>query len=197
MAHKNKLLTVPGLLIFLSGFFIFMGIITGEIFYTLEFNTRDHYISELAAALPPHTIVPQPSATIFNLTMMVTGLMVIVGTFFVHAAFKKFLSSIPLGLCGIGLLGVGVFPGNIAPWHGIFAMVLFISGGTAAITSYRIVRPPLRYVFIGLGMISLVFLFTYKAFIPALGVGGAERWVFYPIVFWLTGLGGYLLGSKE
>lgn len=197
MAHKNNSLTVPGLLIFLSGFFIFMGIITGEIFYTLEFNTRDHYISELAAALPPHTIVPQPSATIFNLTMMVTGLMVTGGTFYVHTAYKKLLSSIPLGLLGIGLLGVGIFPGNIAPWHGIFAMVIFLAGGVGAITSFRIVKSPLRFVFICLGLISLFFLFTYNSFVPALGVGGTERWVFYPIVFWLTGLGGYLLGSKE
>jgi hypothetical membrane protein len=197
MSNKNRALAKSGILIFLSGFLIFMGIITGEIFYSLEFNTRDHYISELGAALPPNTIVPQPSATIFNLTMIVSGLMVICGTFFVHSASKKLLSSIPLGLLGIGLLGVGVFPGNIAPWHGIFAMVIFVAGGVGAITSFRIVRSPLRAVFICLGLISLIFLITYKSFVPTLGVGGTERWVFYPIVFWLTGLGGYLLGSKD
>jgi hypothetical protein len=32
---------------------IFMGIITGEIFYILEFNSRDNNISELVATLPP------------------------------------------------------------------------------------------------------------------------------------------------
>jgi hypothetical membrane protein len=92
---------------------------------------------------------------------------------------------------------VGIFPGNIAPWHGIFAMVIFLAGGVGAITSFRIVKSPLRFVFICLGLISLFFLFTSNSFVPALGVGGTERWVFYPIVFWLTGLGGYLLGSKE
>jgi hypothetical membrane protein len=196
MPDKKSSFTKSGLLIFLSGFLIFMGIITGEAVYPLEFNTRDHYISELAAALPPNTMVPQPSATIFNLTMILSGLMVIAGTFFIHAGFKKLLSSIPLGLFGVGLLGVGFFPGNIAPWHGISAMVLFLAGGVAAIASFRIVRSPLRYIFICLGIISLTCLITYKVFIPALGVGGAERWVFYPIVFWLNGLGGYLLGIR-
>jgi hypothetical membrane protein len=194
MTDKKGVFTTSGLLIMLAGFFIFMGIITGEILYPLEFNTRDHYISELAAALPPNTVVPQPSATIFNMTMIISGLMVIAATFFIHAGFKKLLSSIPLGLFGVGLLGVGLFPGNIDPWHGIFAMVLFIAGGIAAIASFRIVLSPLRYAFIGFGLISMFFLITYNAFIPTLGVGGTERWVFYPILFWLTGLGGYLLG---
>jgi hypothetical membrane protein len=189
-------LTISGLLLFIAGVIIFMGIITGEIFYTLPFNTHDSYISELAAALPPNTIVPEPSATIFNLTMIISGLMVMISTYFVQITFKKLLSGIPLGLFGLGLLGVGIFPGNIAPWHGLFALLLFVSGGIGAITSVRIVSSPLRYVFITLGMIALVFLVAYNSFVPALGVGGTERWVFYPIVFWICGLGGYLLGLK-
>ena len=40
--------TISGVLIFLAGLIIFMGIITGEIFHKLNFNTRDNYISELA-----------------------------------------------------------------------------------------------------------------------------------------------------
>ena len=190
-------LTKSGLLLFLAGVIIFMGIITGEIFYTLPFNTHDSYISELAAALPPNTVVPQPSATIFNLTMIVSGLMVILSTYFVQITFKKLLTSIPLGLFGIGLLGVGIFPGNVAPWHGLFALMLFVSGGIAAITSFRIVSSPLRYIFIFLGITALVFLIAYNTIVPALGVGGTERWVFYPIVFWITGLGGYLLGLNH
>ena len=79
----------------------------------------------------------------------------------------------------------------------IFALLLFIAGGIGAITSYKIVSAPLRYIFIFLGIITLVFLIGYKYFVPSLGVGGAERWVFYPELFWMTGLGGYLLGIKD
>lgn len=190
-------LTKSGLLLFLAGFMIFMGIITGEIVFKKPFNTRDNYISELGAPLPPETVIPQPSATIFNYTMIVSGLMIMLSTFFIQRIFKKLITTIPIGLFGIGILGVGIFPGNVAPWHGLFALLLFIAGGIGAITSYKILSAPLRYVFIFLGIVTLVFLIGYKYFVPYLGVGGAERWVFYPTLFWLTGLGGYLLGIKD
>jgi hypothetical protein len=47
------------------------------------------------------------------------------------------------------------------------------------------------------GIIALILLFFSKKFIPLLGVGGAERWLFYPEVFWIMGLGGYLLGYSN
>lgn len=190
-------LTKSGLLLFLAGFMIFMGIITGEIFYKKSFNTRDNYISELGAPLLPETIAQEPSASIFNYTMIISGLMIMTATFFIQRVFKKLITSVPLGLFGIGILGVGIFPGNIAPWHGIFALLLFIAGGIGAITSYKILSAPLKYLFIFFGIITLVFLIGYKYFVPSLGVGGTERWVFYPELFWMTGLGGYLLGIKD
>jgi hypothetical membrane protein len=190
-------LTNSGVLLFLAGFLIFMGIITGEIFFKKPFNTRDNYISELGAPVAPENIVSDPSARIFNYSMIISGLMIMIATFFVQRVFKKLITTIPLGLFGTGILGVGIFPGNIAPWHGLFALLLFIAGGIGAITSYRILSAPLRYVYIFLGIVTLTFLIAYKYFIPYLGVGGTERWLFYPTLFWLTGLGGYLLGIKD
>jgi hypothetical membrane protein len=190
-------LSKSGILLFLAGFMIFMGIITGEIFYDSGFTTRDNYIIKLASSLSPETAIHQPSASIFNYTMIVSGIMVIIATWFVQNVFKKYLSTIPLFLLGAGMSGVGFFPGNIVPWHFIFALIIFISGGIAAITSFKIVCSPLRYIFMFFGIIALVFLLFNKLFIPGLGVGGAERWLFYPIVFWITGLGAYLLGIKD
>jgi len=173
---------------------IFMGIITGEIFHKMNFNTRDHYISELAAAMPPETIIPQPSADIFNITMIISGILIMTSTWFVQFSFKKLIFSIPLFLFGLGISGVGICPGYVVPWHGIFALIIFLSGGIAAITSYKIIRSPLSYIFICFGVIALAFLFLQKIFIPVLGVGGAERWLFYPEVFCLMGFGGYISG---
>ena len=190
-------LSVAGLLLFISGFAIFMGIITAEILYTLDFNTRDHYISELAAALPEGAETPRASAGIFNVTMLISGLMIMISSCFTYAAGEKLLTSIPLGLFGLGILGVGVFPGDVAPWHGFFANVIFLAGGMGAITSFRMVLSPLRYVFMLRGTITVVMLLAYRIFIPLLGVGGAERWAFYPLVFWIAGFGGYLLGLKD
>jgi hypothetical membrane protein len=190
-------LTKSGLLLFFAGFIIFMAIITGEIFFKKAYNTRDSYISELGAPPPHETIKAEPSATIFNYSMIISGLMIMVATFFIQKIFRKLIITIPLGLFGLGISGVGIFPGNIAPWHGICALVLFIAGGSGAITSYKILSAPLKYVFMLLGIIALLFLAAYKYFIPYLGAGGTERWVFYPAVFWITGLGCYLLGIKD
>jgi hypothetical membrane protein len=188
-------LTKSGLLLFLAGMMIFMAIITSEIFFKKSYNTRDNYLSELGA--PVESVKQEPSASIFNYTMIIGGLMIMAANFFIQKIFRKLFVTIPVGLFGAGILGVGLCPGNIAPWHGIFAIVLFIAGGIGAITSYRIVSAPIRYIFICLGIVTLAFLSGYKYFVPSLGVGGAERWVFYPELFWLTGLGGYLLGIKD
>ena len=192
--NPGTTIKISGIFLFLSGFLIFMGIITGEMFYTLPFNTRGNYISELAAALPPNTVTPPISAAIFNLTMIVTGIMVAAAGFILQMTSKKLIATIPLVMFGTGITGVGVCPGNVVPWHGIFAIVIFLTGGIGAITSFKIVKGPLRYVLICFGIIALILLFFANKFIPLLGVGGAERWLFYPEVFWIMGLGGYLLG---
>jgi hypothetical membrane protein len=190
-------LTKSGLLLFFAGFIIFMAIITGEILFKKPYNTRNSFISELGAPMTPETIKSEPSASIFNYSLIISGLMIMIGAFFIQTIFKKLIVTIPLGLFGLGISGVGIFPGNIVPWHGIFALMLFIAGGIGAITSYKILSAPLKYVFMFLGIITLIFLMAYKYFVPYLGVGGVERWVFYPTVLWLTGLGGYLLGIKD
>jgi len=192
--NPGTTIKISGIFLFLSGFLIFMGIITGEMFYTLPFNTRGNYISELAAALPPNTVTPPISAAIFNLTMIVTGIIVAAAGFILQMTSKKLIATIPLMMFGTGITGVGVCPGNVVPWHGIFAIVIFLTGGIGAITSFKIVKGPLRYVLICFGIIALILLFFANKFIPLLGVGGAERWLFYPEVFWIMGLGGYLLG---
>lgn len=190
-------LTKSGLLLFLAGFMIFMGIITCEIFFKAPYNTHDSYISELATASPSDGAIQKTSAKIFNSTMIITGIMVMIAAFFVQRVFQKYISTIPIALLGLGLSGVGIFPGNVIPWHLVFALMIFVFGGVAAIISYKIVNVPLRYLFAIFGIVALIFLFFNKFFSRQLGAGGAERWLFYPIVFWLTGMGTYLLGIKD
>ena len=192
---QRRVISNSGLFLFVAGFLIFMGIMTGEMLYTLEFTTRNNYISELASALPLGTPTPQPSGTIFNLSMMLGGVLIMLASILTFIAYRRLLTTVLILMFGVGLLGVGIFPGNVTPWHGIFAHVIFLAGGLGAITSFSIVGKPLCYVLIVLGIISLVILFSSKYLLEALGVGGVERWVFYPQVFWLMGLGGYLLGK--
>lgn len=154
-------------------------------------------ISDLGATEPPNSIITQPSATIFNLSMIITGILILTGTYLLFRKYNDKIATILIGLLGLGALGVGLFPGNINPQHPIFAMMTFICGGLAVIYSYRLINSPLKYLALILGITTLVFLFTFQIFIPLLGGGGVERWVAYPIVLWLLGFGGYLTGFNN
>lgn len=198
---KKLNLTRAGLLFFLAGSIILMGIITAETFYPEKYTytTSDSMISDLGATEPPNSIITQPSANIFNFSMMIVGILILLGTYFLFMALNDKIAAILIGLLGLGALGVGVFPGNVNPQHPLFALTTFISGGISAIYSYSLINSPFKYLSVVFGIICLFFLFTASIFIPIMGGGGVERWVAYPIVLWLIGFGGYLMGlsSKE
>jgi len=193
---KKNSHSIAGTLLFLAGVAAIMGIITAEAFYPSGYTTSNSEISDLGSSRPPNSIIMQPSASIFNSTMILTGLMTLIGAYCVFLNYRKLIFNIPFSLFGLGVLGVGIFPGNVAILHPISAMITFISGGIAAIASSKILDSPFRYISICLGVIALFFLFTLGFFIPILGDGGTERWIAYPIVMWLTGFGAYLLGAK-
>jgi hypothetical membrane protein len=192
-----KNIKLAGTLLFLAGSIILMGIITAEAFYPSGYTTANSEISDLGATVRPNSVTYQPSATIFNYTMMIAGLMIAVAAMLQHKWFKKYLFTIPLLLLGIGMLGVGFFPGNKDPYHGIFALLTFNMGGLMAIASFKIVSAPFKYIGIVFGLITINTLWTASVFIPIIGDGGTERWVAYPVVLWLTGIGGYLLNEKQ
>lgn len=191
-----KHVTLAGICIFIAAMVVLMGIITGEIFYPpeLTYTTAKSMISDLGATVPPNSIITQPSATIFNFTMIIAGLLILLGNYYFFKAYHDKIGGILVGLLGIGALGVGVFPGNMTPMHPIFSLITFIFGGLSAIYSYKLIKSPLKYISLLLGILSLFFLFTYNLFMPMLGEGGVERWVAYPVILWLLGFGGYLMG---
>ena len=190
-----------GALLFLAGSICLMGIITAESFYPAGYSTSASEISDLGSTRPPNSVIHQPSAVIFNTTMILIGLMILIAVYFVQKVYKKPLASIPMGLLGLGALGVGIFPGNVTPWHGLFSLLTFFSGGIAAITSSKIINSPFSFLGVIFGAITLFGIFSAiflgNPFTPILGVGGAERWVAYPIILWLIGFGGYLLGTQS
>ncbi len=196
----NKL-KLSGLLYFFAGAIVLMGIITAEAFYPSGYSTFKNEISDLGATRQPNSVSFEPSSTIFNTIMLLSGLMVLAASFYQHKYFKKLLFSIPVMLFGLGLVGVGIFPGNVRPYHGIAAMLTFLSGGFCAITSFKIVTFPFKYISISFGSIALLTwfsaVFASATLISFIGIGGLERWVAYPIMLWLTGFGGYLMSYKS
>lgn len=95
--HTNNL-KLSGALYFLAGSLALMGIITAEAMYPLGYSTFYNEISDLGSTKPPNIVIHQPSAGIFNITMLLAGLMSLVASVFQHTYFKKLLFTIPIGL---------------------------------------------------------------------------------------------------
>lgn len=193
-------LKLSGALYFLAGSLALMGIITAEAMYPSGYTTFNNEISDLGSTKPPTIIIYQPSASVFNITMLLAGLMSLGASIFQHFYFRKFLFSVPILLFSLGLVGVGLFPGNISPYHSMSAMLAFLSGGVTAVMALKITTAPFKYIGILFGSIALttwcIAVFSPSLLMPFIGIGGIERWVAYPIMLWLTGLGGYFM-SKD
>ncbi len=137
-------LALAGSLLAVAGGVILMGIITAEALYPAPYATGANEISDLGGTRPPAGIVLQPSAAIFDLSMIVVGLLLAASAVFVHRAYGFRSVSLPIGVLGLAALGVGIFPGNTGAPHAICAMVTFVAGGIAAVTSARVVSGPFR-----------------------------------------------------
>jgi hypothetical membrane protein len=209
-AHDRTIFRkAAGALHFLAGAVVLMGIITAEALYPADYSTAGNTVSDLGGTRPSEGgVVLQPSATVFDATMVVSGVMIVAAAFSFHRASGRRAVTIPTALLGLGVFGVGIFPGNTG-LHPIFALLAFVAGGVAAILSYRASASPLRYIVAAIGAIALLMLVLGILGAPqpdgmgllgnagpiaALGPGGVERWVAYPVVLWLTAFGGYLMG---
>jgi hypothetical membrane protein len=195
-------LRAAGALLIVAGMVILMGIITAEAVYPAPYSTAANEISDLGGTEPPASVVLQPSATVFDGSMIATGLLVLAGSWFLHRAYTRRSVTIPVAILGAAALGVGLFPGDTGAPHGLFAMAAFIAGGVAAIASAQVTAAPFRFVAAALGIVPLTTLALYVVTgdggpMAGLGVGGIERWIVYPIVLWVTAFGGYLAGRAE
>lgn len=195
---------IAGLLLAAAGAIILIGIITAEALYPAPYDTTVNTISDLGGTMPSEGgVVLQPSAAIFDATMLASGAMIFVGAYIVHRAFGRWAVTIPLALLGVGVLGVGIFPGNVPVAHPIFALLAFVSGGLAAVLAYEVASSPFRFVSVVLGAVTLAsivlgfFFLDELRFVAALGEGGIERWIAYPVVLWLAIFGGYLMGHSD
>jgi hypothetical membrane protein len=100
-------------------------------------------------------------------------------------------------LPGVTTVVISLVPeGSINAIHTTAAYSTFVLGAVVALLDARMLRSPFRWYSAGLGTFSLAVLIGGIALgSGALGFGGAERLVAYPIVAWVIGLGGYLMGG--
>ena len=194
MTYSSQRLAGTLLLVGLAQFILLLQI--SEHLYP-NYSTSQNYISDLGATckFPSGTCtVVQPSATIFNSSLIVLGILVVISAYFLQKAFGQKVFSILVLLAGFGATGVGLFPETTGIIHLTFAFITFIFMGLAAIMSYRILQSPLNYVSIILGVLSLMDLILFVTGTNlGLGVGGMERMIMYPVLVWGLAFAGFLI----
>lgn len=180
--------TLAGLLLFFAStqFFLAMLVAIGSL---PSYSVSSQAISELGVG---------PTAPLFNSSILVLGLLNLAGAYFYHRTHQVMRITIPFLLTGIGPIGVGLFPENLLVPHSIFAFISFVFGNLTAILIATRVRVPFRYISLILGVVGLLALVLFVAGQYAgIGLGGMERMIVYPVLFWEASFGGYLMATRE
>ena len=191
MAYSNG--KVAGTLIFVAVAQFVLGLIVSEALYS-GYSTSGNYISDLGVG---------PSSIVFNSSVFLLGLLLIVGTYFLQRTFKEYrMLTLMLILTSIGAMGVGVFTEDFAVLHGIVSLIVFLFGGLSTLFSaicsrvhrFKLVKAPFSVISVILGVVCLSALLLFAAKMDlGLGMGGMERMITYPGLIWGAGFGGYML----
>ena len=195
MAYSNR--KVAGTLVFIATTQFVLGLIVSEALYP-NYSTSGNYISDLGVG---------PSSIIYNSSVFLLGLLLIIGTYFFQRAFREYkILTLTLILASIGAMGVGVFTEDFGIIHPIVSLITFLFGGLSAIFSVicsrvhkiKLLKMPFSIIAVVLGVMCLGALVLFFAGIDlGLGVGGMERMIAYPILMWGAGFGGYLIAYPE
>jgi hypothetical membrane protein len=178
-------------------------LIVSEILYsgygTGGYNVSSNYVSDLGANCPSSgaCYIP-PSAYLFDASIAILGLLIILGAYFLHRAFRWMPATGLVAIAGIGALGVGLFPETTGIWHSLFSLIVFLFAGLSAVVTARFQKKPLFYfsIILGLGTLVALLLYMSETYL-GLGAGGMERMVVYPVLLWAVGFGGHLMGMED
>lgn len=195
MTYSNK--KVAGALVFVAATQFVLGLIVSEALYP-DYSTSGNYISDLGVG---------PSSYIYNSSVFLLGLLLIIGTYFFQRAFREYkVLIVTLILTSIGAMGVGVFTEDFGIIHPILSFITFFFGGLSAMFSVictrvhkiKLIKMPFSIMTVVLGVMCLGALVLYFARIDlGLGMGGMERMIAYPILMWGAGFGAYLIAYPE
>ena len=161
------------------------------------YSVAQNTLSDLGGSMP----VVEPSATIFNLSVFLLGILMLAAVYLILKSGGCRLFSSCLALAAIGAVGVGMFPGYTGGTHVFFSIMTFIFGSLALIFSYRLgLNIPMTIVSMIMGLMAFLTILSViilgdgisNPLIAYLGIGGTERFITYPVLFYLTALGGYL-----
>jgi len=175
MGYSNG--KVAGALIFVAVTQFVLGVIVSEALYS-GYSISDNYVSDLGVG---------SSSMIFNSSVFLLGLLLIIGAYFLHRAFSFRLLTVTFVLTAIGSMGVGIFTKDAYTIHSIAALLFFLFGGLSAIFAvicshvhgFKLMKMPFSAIAVILGLTTLVdfVLFVGKIHF-GLGLGGIQRMAF-------------------
>jgi hypothetical membrane protein len=179
---------VAGALFFVAASQFVVGMMVAEAHYP-GYSISANYISDLGVGA---------SAMIFNTSVFLLGLLILIGAYYLHRALNFRFLTLLLVLTAIGAMGVGVFTEDFGQMHPLVSLIAFLFGGLSSVASFRLLKKPFSVIALILGFISLGALVLFFGAIDlGLGVGGMERMIAYPILLWGAGFGGYLIAYTE
>jgi len=194
MTYSNG--KVAGAIILIAVTQLVLGVIVSEALYP-GYSISDNYVSDLGVG---------PSSMIFNSSIFLMGLLLLLGAFFLQRAFHFEMLTVMVGLTAIGAIGVGIFTEDFATIHSVASLITFMFSGLAAIFSalcsyvhkFPLVKMPFSAISVILGLTTLGALGLLLGNIHlGLGAGGMERMIVYPVLMWAAGFGGYLIAYPE
>lgn len=188
MASPPKWNTYAGTVMLLGFAQFLLLMVLSEALYP-GYSPANNYISDLGVG---------STAYLFNASAVLLGITAIAGAYFLYMGRNGKTYPVLQALVGIGAMGVGILPETTGMLHIASAGIAFGVGGIAAIYSSRLQgKSPLRYYSIVFGLIALGMLVLAGMGITfAIGKGGIERMIFYPIIIWGIAFSGYLLSSR-
>lgn len=175
-----------------------------EVFYP-NYSVANNYISDLGTTCPSaggQCYVPA-AWWMFNASEVIFGILIALSAYYLYRAYRYKSITAMIAVTGLALIGVGTLNESFSPWHSIFSLITFLFAGLSAIVTFRFQRPPLSYLSVLFGVISLIALLLY---VPGggdfgntigIGPGGLERLIVYPVLVWSIAFGGYLVGQED
>lgn len=159
-----------------------------------NYSVATNFLSDLGA-------IGSKTFLLWNSLVFVFGVLILTGMYLLF--YRKHLRSrigranlagITYMLPGAGAILVSLFPENsaVSVLHGVGGLLVFVFGGISAVYSYRMMKGPIRYFAVILGIVTLVMVAippdSPLSYLPS-GLG--ERVMVYPYVLWLVCFGSY------
>jgi hypothetical membrane protein len=141
------------------------------------------------------------TALLFNASLVAVGGLNVAAALLLYRATGRRAILAVFTIAGLGAAGAGVVPLNVSGLHGIFALLAFLLFNVESIVIGSVVTGPMRAIswvagLVGIGFVVLMVFGDAgnPGVFGAIGHGGAERMIVYPVMLWLLAFGGYLMG---